>query len=172
MGNNINNISLAVIKPIINKALECGGDTLTLSQTLGIDVGISIPLVAGYIVNISTGVDLLDECKSIEDEKAMQILLETGLCVRVGLQQLFKNIFDIMIYINPSFGVRVFVISAGNSQKATDLISLLANDNEGVMGGVLDGVDMNFVMSIDEKIPFVNSFYYMGALTKATTVKR
>lgn len=146
---------LDIVRCIVDKAISLGGSTLELSKRLGLDAGVAIPLVDGYIVSISSAIGLVDSCNSLEDRKAMQILLETGLCIRVELQMLEMNIFDAVVYVNNKFGVIVLKIQKNYSKP----------DDEFIINKLFNGINIKATIDIKDKIDFVNKTYYIGALT-------
>lgn len=152
-----------LITNYINQARQIGGDTMTCTQRMGIGGGISIPLVDGFVVNIKSGVLLLDECKTREMKKAMEIMLETGVCLVVGVETIDKLSVDMMFYINLVAGVDIFMVGMGMNMGMG--ISAMSSQLEQVIGCVGDGLGDCHTYMFEDIVKYVDERYYTGNLT-------
>lgn len=140
---------MGVIKSYIDDIMSTCSDVITLNQRLGVDGGVSIPLIGGIIVNIRSGVVLLEEVDSRQDKKALQILLETGLVLKVELCDLNTVEATIVVYVNLSGDIALFM--DGSLGECASIL--------------LDGLENSSQYSIKDIPIFVNKYYYIGKLT-------
>lgn len=155
MNTNYNGI----ISDYITKLLSIGSNTLIATQQMGLDVGISIPLDAGFVLNIQSGVEMLNWCNGIEQRKSTEILLDTGVVIVIGIQYLEVAKLEIMLYAN-RYG-RIVAFQTGRCPIID--MSMISKNN--IMSAVFKGLEAMDIYTFDAVEWFVNQNYYCGRLT-------